>query len=86
MLIREKHNREAPRLRVPAPMALLAIAGLLSSGCRTVPVQEQRLVSKPNMVFEDYGAFIYESGIVSQTEPGTNVSGGAQAAGCTSCR
>ena len=65
---------------------VILAAGLASSGCKAVPIMEQRLVSKPNMVFSDSPVFAYQSRVVSQIEPGSAMSGGAQAAGCTACR
>ncbi len=66
---------------------LICVLGCcLVSGCRAVPVMEQRLVSKPNMVFSDSPVFSYQSQVLTQVEPGSALSGGAQAAGCTACR
>ncbi len=65
---------------------LLAAFGLLSSGCTAVPVAEQRLVSRYNMVFSDSPVFSWQSSMLSQTEPGSASSGGALAAGCTACQ
>jgi hypothetical protein len=59
--------------------------GLLP-GCVHVKVSEQGQVSKPNMTFADTAAFGYDSALVCQVEPGAATSGGAQAAGCTSCK
>ncbi|HJN81734.1 MAG TPA: hypothetical protein QF478_03070 [Verrucomicrobiota bacterium] len=49
-------------------------------------ISEQRLVSKPNMLFSQSGVFIYQNRLIAQIEPGSATSGGAQAAGCTSCK
>ena len=57
----------------------------LLAGC-AVPVHQQRLVSRPNMQFSDSPVFNYQSRTLAQTESGAAASGGAQAAGCTSCR
>jgi len=65
---------------------LILGAGLLGAGCKAVPVMQQRLVSKPNMVFSDSPVFSYQSQVLTQIEPGSALSGGAQAAGCTACR
>ena len=69
-------------------MGMLAVAllGFLGTGCKAVPVMQQRLVSKPNMVFSDSPVFSYQSQVLTQIEPGAALSGGAQAAGCTACR
>ena len=56
------------------------------AGCKSVPVTEQRLVSKPNMVFPDSPVFAYQWQVLTQIEPGSALSGGAQAAGCTACQ
>ncbi len=58
----------------------------LGSGCTSVPVAEQRLVSRYNMVFSDSPVFSWQSTMLAQTEPGSASSGGAQAAGCTACQ
>lgn len=55
-------------------------------GCKSVPAMDQRLVSKPNMVFSDSPVFAYQWQVLTQIEPGSALSGGAQAAGCTACR
>ncbi|MBI2927850.1 MAG: hypothetical protein HYY24_19330 [Verrucomicrobia bacterium] len=73
------------RLRLSALLALLGVVAL-ASGCARVPVAKQRLVSKPNMLFADYGVFTYQTKLLSQTEPGTASSGGAQAAACSACK
>ncbi|MCS1412211.1 MAG: hypothetical protein M2R45_05416 [Verrucomicrobia subdivision 3 bacterium] len=66
-------------------IALIFVA-LGGTGCKAVPVMKQRLVSKPNMVFSDSPVFAYQSQVLTQIEPGSALSGGAQAAGCTACR
>ena len=63
------------------------LAGLtLLAGCARVPLSEQGRVAKPNMVFADTAAFNEKSALQCQIEPGTAASGGAQAAGFTSCK
>jgi hypothetical protein len=62
-----------------------AIAAMLA-GCAAVPVWRQGLVSKPNMVFNDRGAFVYGPRLNAQIEPGSANNGGATAAGCTACK
>ena len=66
--------------------SMILLAGLVGTGCKAVPVMQQRLVSKPNMVFSDSPVFSYQSQVLTQIEPGSALSGGAQAAGCTACR
>ncbi len=74
----------------PAPLilsgGLALVALLLLAGCASVPPNEQRLVSKPNMVFSDNSIFNYQSSLFPQTEPGAAATGGAAAGGCSSCR
>ena len=69
-------------------VALLAVlAGtLLLQGCNTVAVHEQRLLSKPSMTFSDSYLYAFQPRLTAQVEPGASASGGAQAAGCTSCK
>lgn len=74
------HARHAP-LRI-----LLAIVSVAVAGCAGVPVDQQRLVAKPGMQFSDSPVYAYAARLLYQTEPGAAGSGGAQAAGCTSCR
>ncbi len=66
-------------------LGLAAIVPLLAS-CSAVGPERQRLVAKPNMLFSDTVIFNYQDKLLPQTEPGSAVSGGAQASGCTSCR
>jgi hypothetical protein len=70
--------RDLGRFAIPC-IALLC-------GCRAVPVSQQRLVARPNMQFSDSPAYSNGAAVLSQIESGSAVSGGAQAAGCTSCR
>ncbi len=65
-------------------LASLALIGL--SGCATIPVYEQGLVSQNGMTFADNPVQNDQINLLSQIEPGSAVSGGAQAAGCTACR
>jgi len=64
----------------------LGLLGIGVCGCVRVGVHEQRLVSKANMTFEDSAVFGGRPGLIVQIEPGSAVSGGAQAGGCTSCK
>ena len=76
-------NPLRPNLSIATLMlALLPLLG----GCTAVPVWQQGRVSKPNMVFNDGGAFVYGPRLHAQLEPGSANSGGATAAGCTACR
>ena len=72
-------------MRNGALLSCLALLFLLS-GCKTVPVAEQRLVSRYNMVFSDSPVFSWQSQMLAQTEPGSASSGGAPTAGCTACQ
>lgn len=64
----------------------MLVVELMFCGCAEMPVNKQRLVSKPNMVFNDRGAFLYGPRINAQIEPGSADNGGAVAAGCTACK
>jgi hypothetical protein len=57
----------------------------LFSGCSAVAPYQQRLVSKPNMSFTGAGAFVYQSKMLAQIEPGSMFSGGSRAVGCAAC-
>ncbi len=61
-----------------------ALWGLV--GCASVPVYEQGLVSQNGMTFSDNPVQNDQINLLSQIEPGSAVSGGGQAAGCTACR
>jgi len=63
---------------------VVAGAGLIS-GCAGVPVAQQRLVSRPGMLFSDSPVLADRGPLAAQLEPG-RAAGGAQAAGCTACR
>ena len=67
-------------------LLILLIGNLLLSGC-AVGVQDQRLVSKPNMQFSRSAIYDYSSSrILPQLQPGLATSGGAQPSTCTICR
>ena len=63
---------------------MLALAAAFG-GCVGVPAAQQRLVSRPGMVFSDAPHLSSRSALAAQIEPG-RAAGGAQAAGCTACR
>jgi hypothetical protein len=65
---------------------IVAGGAMLLTGCTNVPVWKQGLVSKPNMVFNDRGAFVYGPRLNAQIESGSADNGGAAAAGCTACK
>jgi hypothetical protein len=69
----------------PAIKTILLVAVLICSGCAAVGPNQQRLVSKPNMVFSESAVFGYENKLLPQLEPGSAVSG-SQTSGCTSCK
>jgi hypothetical protein len=58
----------------------------LIAGCDHIPVYEQELVSKVGMTRTDSMVEGDQINLLSQIEPGSSVSGGAVAAGCTACR
>jgi hypothetical protein len=63
------------------------LLGMALTGCSSVPVQQQRLVSKPDMLFSDSLVYNYDpSRLILQIETGRAASGGGQASGCTSCK
>lgn len=64
----------------------LAMSLLGLAGCASVPVYEQGLVSQNGMTFSDNPVQNDQINLLSQIEPGSAVSGGGQAAGCTACR
>lgn len=70
--------------------SLLAVVGgallLWGTGCAQVPVAQQRHVAKSEMTFQASAGSHPGSNLIGQIEPGSASSGGAQAAGCTSCR
>ena len=73
---------EVPRAAWLALLAVLALA----AGCQGVKPTEQRLVSRPAMLFTDQPAYAGGFSLLSQIEPGAEVSGGGGNSGCTSCR
>lgn len=75
--------RTAGRLGVAG---MVAAGAVLLAGCANVPVWQQGPVSKPNMVFNDRGAFVYGPRLNAQIESGSADNGGATAAGCTACK
>ena len=72
-----------PRLW-PGALALFSLV-LFMAGCAGVPAAQQRLVSRPGMIFSDAPHLSSRSALAAQIEPG-RAAGGAQAAGCTACR
>ena len=78
---RKERLREVGRWFLIGPLMLV-----LLSGCASVGVHEQRLVSKPSMQFSRSVVFDYSSKVLPQAQGGLAVSGGAQASTCTSCR
>jgi hypothetical protein len=73
-------------LRAGIVVPITALVLVLGSGCSTVAVHEQRLVAKPGMTFGASPVETPTSNLLGQIEPGSAAAGGAQAAGCTSCR
>ena len=64
----------------------LLLTLFFQQGCQFVAGHEQRLRSKPNMTFSDSYIYAFQPRLTAQVEPGSAASGGAQAAGCTSCK
>lgn len=79
-------GRMSARFRVPAAILLLSGLALLATGCARVGISEQRLVSQPGMLFSESPVLAHQSKLLGQIEPGSAITGGGQAAGCTSCR
>ena len=73
-------------LRRVGATTLLFAALIVGSGCASVAVYEQQYVSKSGMTFSENPVENDRVNLNSQIEPGSAVSGGAQAAGCTACR
>ena len=64
--------------------SLLGIAAL--TGCTSIGVEQQRLVSKPNMEFGRSAVSSYSSKIMPQVLPGLAGMPGGAATTCTACR
>jgi hypothetical protein len=56
------------------------------TGCAQVRPQQPGLAAKPNMLFTDSRVFEYQNRLLRQVEPGSALTGGAQAAGASCCR
>jgi hypothetical protein len=67
-------------------ICLVAVLALAGSGCAVVGPRQQRLVSKPDMVFSQLAFLSYQNPLLEQVEPGSAFCGGAQPGGCTSCK
>lgn len=79
-------GRMNARLPVRAAILLLSEFALVATGCARVGISEQRLVSRPAMLFSESPVLAHQSKLLGQIEPGSAITGGGQAAGCTSCR
>ncbi len=78
-----RHDSAAPM----SALVWLALAtALAGGGCVQVPVWKQGRVSGPGLVFSDSAVLAARPNLIGQIEPGSAISGGAQAAGCTACR
>jgi len=73
------------RIRLPVSFCVLIATVLILGGCAGVPAAQQRLVSRPGMLFSDAPHLGARGALAAQIEPG-RAAGGAQAAGCTACR
>ena len=69
-------------------IASLVFLGLIAlGGCTAPAVRQQRLVSRPNMLFSDSLAWNYDAPrLLPQIAPGFAGAGASQNSGCTSCR
>lgn len=76
---------ENPRWTRRCFMALLFCSTLILAGCSLVPLQQQRLVSKPNMQFSGSVIFNYQDRLLSQFESGSASSVGGRSSDCGSC-
>ena len=71
--------------RAASGLALSVLAVLC--GCSAPAVRQQRLVSRPNMLFSDSATLNYNSPrLLPQLAPGFAGAGASQNSGCTSCR
>jgi hypothetical protein len=61
------------------------LAFLTFTGCVSIPPNQQRLVSKPNMQFSGSAVFSYQDRLVSQFESGSASFTGGQSGECGSC-
>jgi len=79
----KEHHRK--RIHWLSGWAAMALTLGLSCGCRTVPVDEQRLVSKPCMQFSDSPLLTPHPLLISLVETGRASAGGARPTGCSAC-
>ncbi len=81
------YNEEPMKPRIQRlKTAALAFSLLGLAGCASIPIYEQGLVSQDGMTFSENPVQNDQINLLSQIEPGSAVSGGGQAAGCTACR
>jgi hypothetical protein len=79
--------RTSAQTRRVATRRMASLLGLVfATGCATVGVQDQRLLSKPSMQFSKSAVYSYSSQLMQQIQPGLALSGGAQASTCSICR
>lgn len=76
-----KRNPGMRMLRLYVGVTCLSV-----SGCAGIAANDQRLLSKPNMLYSDSLVFNYGNPLQSQVEPGSVSAGGAKSSGCTSCK
>lgn len=75
------------RVKVSLTLAVAFFTAFAFAGCSSPAVRQQRLVSRPNMIFSDSPAFNYNSPrLLPQIAPGFASAGASQNSGCTSCR
>ena len=62
------------------------LGAFMLTGCSSLVVEDQSLVSMPNMKFSRSPVFNYTSKVMPQILPGLAQTAGAQVSTCTLCR
>lgn len=84
--MKESSTKHKPASRPAFLLVGLVAAGMVLSGCTTVPPYQQSFLSKPNMQFEDAIVYNTEPRFQGSYEPGSPTASGAGATGCAACR
>lgn len=66
-------------------LSILLASTYFFTGCGHISIAQQGLVSKQNVALSEEPAFVEDSALLGQTEPGTGIVGSA-AGGCVSCK